>query len=52
MEARCMRCRKQVEITELEITKTSRGGNIAKGKCGTCGTKLCRMMKKDADESN
>lgn len=47
IEGRCMKCKKQVEIENAIITKTSRGVNIAKGVCGKCGTKVCRMLLRD-----
>lgn len=46
-EGRCVKCKKQVPILNGAMSKTSRGGNILKGTCGTCGTKVCRMMPKD-----
>jgi len=42
-EGRCMRCKTQVEITNGKLSKTKRGVNIMKGKCGKCGTTVCRL---------
>lgn len=47
MEGRCVRCRKQVEIKNPNITKTSKGVNMAKGNCPNCNTIVCRMLGKD-----
>ena len=40
---RCMKCKKQVEIQNGKESLTKRGTKIYKGKCGTCGTTVCRM---------
>ena len=50
-EGRCMRCRKQVEIIDAIIGKNKRGLNMAKGHCGTCNTKVCRILGKDKNET-
>ena len=47
-EARCMRCRKLVQIKNEEKVqiKCSRGiRNMLKGVCPECGTKLCKFVK-------
>jgi DNA-directed RNA polymerase subunit RPC12/RpoP len=46
MDARCMRCRKQVEIKNGAETKTSKGLRIVKGVCPNCSTKVCRILGK------
>lgn len=46
VEGYCVRCKKTVEILSPMISKTSKGTNIAKGKCGTCSTTVCRMLGK------
>ena len=52
MEARCMKCKEQREMTGAEMTKTSRGGFMAKGKCKKCGCGMCRIMSQsDAEKS-
>jgi hypothetical protein len=43
VEGRCMKCKKQVEIIDGVQGTTSRGTAIYKGKCGACGTTVCRM---------
>jgi len=47
----CVKCKKKgVEMKDAEITQTSRGGYMAKGKCSICGTKMAAMMSKDNAE--
>ena len=48
----CVRCKvKGVEMKNPVISKTSRGGFIAKGICTKCNkTKMCAMMSKDNAE--
>jgi hypothetical protein len=41
---------KNKEMKDAFITQTVRGGFMAKGKCSTCGTKMCAMMSKDNAE--
>lgn len=49
--AYCVKCKKKgQEMKEPEVTKTSRGGFMAKGACPDCGTKMCAMMSKDNAE--
>lgn len=49
MEARCMKCKEQREMINAEMTKTTRGGFMAKGKCKICGCGMCKIMsEKDA----
>ncbi|MBU0958920.1 MAG: hypothetical protein KKB31_03155 [Nanoarchaeota archaeon] len=44
----CVKCKKKgVELKNPEIHQTAKGGFMAKGKCGTCGTTVCAMMSKD-----
>jgi hypothetical protein len=51
VEGRCMKCKKQVEIKNPVITKTARGGFMAKGKCPNHPeTTVCAMMSKDNAE--
>ena len=44
IEARCMKCKEQKEMTAGQMTKTSRGGFMAKGKCKVCGCGMCKIM--------
>ena len=52
VEGYCVVCKqKGVKIDNPVISKTSRGGFIAKGKCDKCKkTTVCRMMSKDDAE--
>jgi len=51
VNAYCVKCKaKGVEMQAPAINKTARGGFMAKGKCGTCGTTMCVMMSKDNAE--
>jgi len=47
MEGRCMKCAGQKTMKEVNMTQTTRGGFMAKGKCEACGTTVCRIMSKD-----
>ena len=48
----CVKCKKKgVELNDAIINKTAKGGFMAKGKCGTCGTTVCAMMSKDNAEA-
>lgn len=44
MDARCMKCKSQQKMAEPLMTKTSRGGYMAKGKCSACGCGMCKIM--------
>lgn len=47
----CVKCKeKGVELTDPEVTQTTKGGYMAKGKHATCGTTVCAMMSKDNAE--
>jgi hypothetical protein len=41
---------KNKDMKDPTITKTSRGGFMAKGTCSDCGTKMNAMMSKDNAE--
>jgi len=44
----CVRCKKKgQEMKNTRITKTSKGGYMAKGQCTKCNTNMCAMMSKD-----
>ncbi len=47
IEARCMKCKEVRTMAEAQMTKTARGGFMAKGKCSTCGSGMCKIMSKD-----
>ena len=47
----CVKCKKKgQEMKDPEITQTSKGGYMAKGKCPDCGCGMCAMMSKDNAE--
>ena len=47
VEGRCMRCKKQQEMTEVVLNKTSRGGNMLKGKCNVCGCGMAKIINSE-----
>jgi hypothetical protein len=52
IEGRCMKCKAQKPMKDGQMTITSRGGYMAKGKCSDCGCGMCRIMSKaDADKA-
>ena len=49
--AYCVKCKKKGQtMKDPIISKTARGGFMAKGTCPDCGTKMCAMMSKDNAE--
>lgn len=50
IEGRCMRCKENKKMKDVQMTMTSRGGYMAKGKCAVCGCGMCRIMSKDNAE--
>jgi MinD superfamily P-loop ATPase len=44
MDARCMKCKSQQKMNDVLMTKTTRGGYMAKGKCSVCGCGMCKIM--------
>lgn len=44
LEARCMKCRKQVLMSKALISKAHNGMWMAKGVCPECDTKVCRIL--------
>jgi hypothetical protein len=51
VEAYCVKCKKKGQkMKDPEVTKTARGGFMAKGKCPDCGTTMCAMMSKENAE--
>jgi hypothetical protein len=46
MKARCMKCRKQVEIVNPKKVTMKNGMKAVKGHCGKCGTKVFRIVGK------
>lgn len=45
-EARCMKCKKQVEIKDPEEVVLKNGMKAMKGVCPDCGTKVFRILGK------
>ena len=50
VEGRCMRCKEQKEMKDVQIVTTKRGGFMAKGKCKDCGCGMCKILSKDQAE--
>ncbi len=46
VEARCMKCKKQVEIKNPEEVIMKNGMKAIKGICPDCGTKVFRIVGK------
>jgi hypothetical protein len=51
VEGRCMKCKEQRAMKDVEMVKTARGGFMAKGKCSVCGCGMCKIMSKDNAEA-
>jgi len=45
-----MRCKEKRDMKDAAISKTARGGYMAKGTCSSCGTKMAAIMSKDNAE--
>ena len=45
-EARCMKCKKQVEVKNAEETVMKNGMKAVKGVCPDCGTKVFKILGK------
>ncbi|UZE93574.1 MAG: hypothetical protein IB618_02240 [Candidatus Pacearchaeota archaeon] len=45
-QARCMRCKKQVDVKDPEEVEIKKGTWAVKGKCVVCGTKVYRIIGK------
>ena len=50
IEGRCMRCKENMPMKDAEMTQTSRGGFMAKGKCSKCGCGMCKIFSKENAE--
>ncbi len=51
VQGRCMKCKAQVTLKNVEIVQTARGGYMAKGKCPIHPeTTVCAMLSKDNAE--
>ena len=47
VQGRCMKCQTQRDMKEAKVSKTKRGGFIAKGICTKCSTKMAAMMSEE-----
>ena len=45
-QARCMKCKKQVEIKDEQETVLKNGMKAVKGVCPECGTKVFKIVGK------
>jgi len=45
-----VKAKKKVELIDPVVSKTVKGGFIAKGKCPETGITVCAMMSKDSAE--
>lgn len=45
-KGRCMKCRKEVEIKDGKEVTMKNGMKAMKGVCGSCGTKVFRILGK------
>ncbi|MEX0932764.1 MAG: hypothetical protein WDZ77_01550 [Candidatus Pacearchaeota archaeon] len=53
IQARCMRCKENGKnMKDAQMTKTARGGFMAKGKCADCDCGMCKIMSKDDAEKS
>lgn len=43
---RCMKCKKEVDMKNSKEVTMKNGMRAAKGECGTCGTKVFRILGK------
>ncbi|PIT97243.1 hypothetical protein COT77_02650 [Candidatus Berkelbacteria bacterium CG10_big_fil_rev_8_21_14_0_10_41_12] len=52
MTARCMRCKENKEMKDIEEVPMKNGGTMAKGVCVDCGCKMCKFLgkKKEKEE--
>lgn len=46
VEARCMKCKTQVQVKDAQDTVMKNGMKAVKGKCPNCGTKVFRILGK------
>lgn len=48
----CVKCKeKGLEMQNVVIAQTARGGFMAKGKCSQCGTNMSAMMSRENAEA-
>ena len=46
VDGRCMKCKANVEMKDVEEVVMKNGMKAAKGTCGTCGTKVFKILGK------
>ena len=46
MEGRCMRCKKQKEMTSTQEVRMKNGMRAMKGKCADCGCGMYKILGK------
>jgi len=46
-QGQCLKCKKQVEISNGEIVPTKNNRRMLKGTCPDCGRVVCRMLGKE-----
>jgi len=50
MEGRCMRCKANKEMKDVEESTMKNGGTMAKGKCVECDCPMCKILGKKKPE--
>ena len=46
MDGYCVKCRSKQEMEDVKNCKTKNGRDAVRGKCGKCGTKIMKFVKK------
>ena len=46
----CLTCKTKKAMSTYRLTKTKNGQPLIKGKCITCGTKMCKFITKSASK--
>ena len=44
MEGYCVKCKAKKEMNDVKENTTKNGRRMAKGKCPTCGTTMCKFL--------
>jgi len=50
LQGRCMKCKENREMKDVNLAQTKRGTYMAKGKCTVCGTNMAKILSKDQAE--
>lgn len=45
-----MKCKASKEMQDIEEVTMKNGGKMAKGKCVSCGTTVCKILPKNKEE--